>query len=352
MEQARNRVKRSSTGEWRSSVDVAGDEGIGTHHHRERGQVDNGNNHPKLKHEGKEKDTIVKEKKKKSEGVVESISSLKKLNEELKEKVKNQGRAADKMAEEYSKLRGRLRKYKREREGLEAEIETLKQRNKDLAKMVGNFGNGGLLKDSQQTGSVDQGEGKTEKARANHESDSIKRDPHHQPSLMAEVQKLKASMRKVFGDSVVNGTASAPNNTAASKKKSVVLKEDVKGGGMKVAKEKRKEDGQLKKEETVQCKKCGKEVKQKSLIHHDRAVHLNQTRFDCNMCPYKCYFSSSLKEHKKGHDRKEGTHRSKFSCHLCTFSTPVSGSFAKHTKGHEIDARLQKKQQDQTEQQR
>ena len=152
-------------------------------------------------------------------------------------------------------------------------------------------------------------------------------------------------MRKVFGDSVVN-------NTAVSKKKSVVLKEDVKVGGMTVAKERRKEDGQLKKEETVQCKKCGKEVKQKSLIHHDRAVHLNQTRFDCNMCPYKCYFSSSLKEHKKGHDRKEGTHRSKFSCHLCTFSTPVSGSFAKHMKGHEIDARLQKKQQDQTEQQR
>jgi len=367
MEQARNRVKRSSTGEWRSSVDVAGDEGIGTHHHRERGQVDNGNNHPKLKHEGKEKDTGVKEKKKKSEGVVESISSLKKLNEELKEKVKKQGRAADKMAEEYSKLRGRLRKYKREREGLEAEIETLKQRNKDLAKMVGNFGNGDLLKNCQQAKSVDQGEvntGKvgadlesnstkrdlhqqTGKAGANLESNSTKRDPHHQPSLMAEVQKLKASMKKVFGDAVVNGTASAPNNTAASKKKSVVLKEDVKVGGMKVAKERRKEDVQLKKEETVQCKKCGKEVKQKSLIHHDRAVHLNQTRFDCNMCPYKCYFSSSLKEHKKGHDRKEGTHRSKFSCHLCTFSTPVSGSFAKHMKGHETDARQQKKQQDQ-----
>ena len=169
---------------------MAADEGIGTHHHRERGKVDNGNNRPKLKHEDKERDPGVKEKKKKSE-VVESISSLKKLNEELKEKVKKQGRAADKMAEEYSKLRGRLRKYKREREGLEAEIETLKQRNKDLAKMVGNFGNGGLLKDSQQAGSVDQGEGKTEKARANHESESIKRDPHHQPSLMAEVQKLK-----------------------------------------------------------------------------------------------------------------------------------------------------------------
>ena len=103
----------------------------------------------------------------------------------------------------------------------------------------------------------------------------------------------------------------------------------------------------------MHCNKCGKAVKQKSLIHHDRAVHLNQTRFDCNMCPYKCYFSSSLKEHKKGHDRKEqGSHRSKFSCHLCTFSTPVSGSFAKHMKGHETDARLQKKQPGQNEHQK
>ena len=125
-------------------------------------------------------------------------------------------------------------------------------------------------------------------------------------------------MKKVFGDAVVNGALNKAA-TGAANKKSDVLKEDVKGSGMKVAKEKRKEvkDGPpLKKEETtsegtVQCKKCGKAVKQKSLIHHDRAVHLNQTRFDCNMCPYKCYFSSSLKEHKKGHDRKEGTHRSK-----------------------------------------
>ena len=44
--------------------------------------------------------------------------------------------------------------------------------------------------------------------------------------------------------------------------------------------------------------------------------------------------------------------RSKFSCHLCTFSTPVSGSFAKHIKGHENDAKLQKKQHDQSEQQK
>ena len=156
---------------------MAGDEER-SGHHRERGQGDN-SNHQKRKHEDKDKD---KEKKKKSE--VESISSLKKLNEELKEKVKKQGRAADKMAEEYSKLRGRLRKYKREREGLEAEIETLKQRNKDLAKMVGNFGNGDLLKDCQ-AGSV-----KTEKAGEN-ESNSTTSDPHHKQSLMAEVQKLK-----------------------------------------------------------------------------------------------------------------------------------------------------------------
>ena len=157
-------------------------------------------------------------------------------------------------------------------------------------------------------------------------------------------------MRKVFGDAVVNAAVQSLNKPATAgpaTKKPTVLKENVKGSG------KRKEinkDGQgLKKEEptegTVQCKKCGKAVKQKSLIHHDRAVHLNQTRFDCNMCPYKCYFSSSLKEHKKGHDRKEGTHRSKFSCHLCTFSTPVSGSFAKHMKGHETDARLQNEHQ-------
>jgi len=348
MEQARGRMKRSSNGEWRSSGDVgAGDEGSGGHH-RDRG--DTGND-PKRKHEDKETKTDGKEKKKKSE--VESISSLKKVNEELKEKVKKQGRAADKMAEEYSKLRGKLRKYKREREGLEAEIETLKQRNKDLAKMVGTSGNGDLLLKDCQAGSVEPGK---LPAGAN-ESNSIIRDPHHQQSLMAEVQKLKASMRKVFGDAVVNAAVQSLNKPATAgpaTKKPTVLKEDVKGSG------KRKEinkDGQgLKKEEptegTVQCKKCGKAVKQKSLIHHDRAVHLNQTRFDCNMCPYKCYFSSSLKEHKKGHDRKEGTHRSKFSCHLCTFSTPVSGSFAKHMKGHESDARLQKKQPGQNDHQK
>ena len=125
-------------------------------------------------------------------------------------------------------------------------------------------------------------------------------------------------MKNVFGDAVVNGALNKTATDPASKK-SVVLKEDIKGGGLKVAKDKRKEvkDGPPPKKEeatsegTVQCKKCGKAVKQKSLIHHDRAVHLNQTRFDCNMCPYKCYFSSSLKEHKKGHDRKEGTYRLK-----------------------------------------
>ena len=174
---------RSSTGEWRSSGDVAaGDEGSGGAHHRDRG--DTGND-PKRKHEDKETKTDVKEKKKKSE--VESISSLKKLNEELKEKVKKQGRAADKMAEEYSKLRGKLRTYKREREGLEAEIETLKQRNKDLAKMVGTSGNGDPLLKDCQAGSVEPGK---LPAGAN-ESDSTIRDPNHQQSLMAEVQRLK-----------------------------------------------------------------------------------------------------------------------------------------------------------------
>ena len=84
-------------------------------------------------------------------------------------------------------------------------------------------------------------------------------------------------MKKVFWEAVVNGTAFAPNNPAAAKNKSVVLKEDVDDNGMNLSKERRKEEGHLKKEETVQCKKCGKEVKQKSLIHHDRAVHLNQT---------------------------------------------------------------------------
>jgi len=346
MEQARSRVKRSSTGEWRSAGDVAEVEESGGHH-RDRG--DNGN-HPKRKHEDKEADG--KEKKRKSEA--ELISSLKKLNEELKEKVKKQGRAADKMAEEYSKLRGKLRKYKREREGLEAEIETLKQRNKDLAKTVGTFGDGDLLLKDCQAGSVEPGK----LPAGGNESNSTIRDPHHQQSLMAEVQKLKASIKRVFGDTVVNDASNALSSKTASAgpatKKPIVSKEDVnKGSGVKVPKEKKKEvnkDGQgLQKEEptegTVQCKKCGKAVKQKSLIHHDRAVHLNQTRFDCNMCPYKCYFSSSLKEHKKGHDRKEGTHRSKFSCHLCTFSTPVSGSFAKHMKGHETDARLQNEHQ-------
>ena len=156
---------------------------------------------------------------------------------------------------------------------------------------------------------------------------------------------FQASIKKVFGDAMVNGTQ---KTAAGLAKPSGFLKEDVKD---KTVKCKEVKDAAMKKEETaegmVQCQKCGKAVKQKSLIHHDRAVHLNQTRFDCDMCPYKCYFSSSLKEHKKGHGRKEGSHKSKFSCHLCTFSTPVSGSFAKHMKGHETDARHQKKQQDQ-----
>ena len=92
---------RSSNGEWKSSGDGAGDEGTGSHH-RERDQGDNGNIHPKRKHEDKGNDGDAKEEKKKSEDA-KSISSLKKLNGELKEKVKKQGRAAaaDKMGEEY-----------------------------------------------------------------------------------------------------------------------------------------------------------------------------------------------------------------------------------------------------------
>ena len=46
----------------------------------------------------KEKKSDGKEKKKKTE--VDSISILKKLNEELKEKMRKRARAADKMAEE------------------------------------------------------------------------------------------------------------------------------------------------------------------------------------------------------------------------------------------------------------
>ena len=339
--------------------------GTGTSSHgRERGQGGN-RGHSKHTHD-KEGNIEEKEKKRKSE--VESVSSLKKLNEELKEKLKKQGRAADKMGEEYSKLRGKLRKCKREKEDLEAEIETLKQRNKDLAMMVGS---GDLLKDCQAE-SVEERKPELEKQGAK-ESNSTLRDAQHGQSLMAEVQKLKvkqillfnkptklvkdvvrskihftmfqASMKKVFGDAMVNGTQ---KTAAGLAKPSGFLKEDVKD---KLVKCKEVKDAAMKKEETaegmVQCQKCGKAVKQKSLIHHDRAVHLNQTRFDCDMCPYKCYFSSSLKEHKKGHGRKEGSHKSKFSCHLCTFSTPVSGSFAKHMKGHETDARHQKKQQDQ-----
>ena len=91
--------------------------------------------------------------------------------------------------EEYSKLRGKLRKCKRERESLEAEIETLKQRNEDLAKIVGNFGNheDPLLNKDLMPESAEAGE----LAATANEPNSTSRDRHHQQSLMAEVQKLK-----------------------------------------------------------------------------------------------------------------------------------------------------------------
>ena len=77
---------RSSNGEWRSSGDVAAGDAESGAHHRDRGDT---GNHQKRKYEDNETKTDGKEKKKKSE--VESISSLKKLNEKLKEKVKKQG---------------------------------------------------------------------------------------------------------------------------------------------------------------------------------------------------------------------------------------------------------------------
>ena len=164
--------------------------GTGTSSHgRERGQGGN-RGHSKHTHD-KEGNIEVKEKKRKSE--VESISSLKKLNEELKEKLKKQGRAADKMGEEYSKLRGKLRKCKREKEDLEAEIETLKQRNKDLAMVVGS---GDLLKDCQAE-SVEEGKPELKKQVAK-ESNSTLRDAPHGQSLMAEVQKLKVKQILLF----------------------------------------------------------------------------------------------------------------------------------------------------------
>ena len=91
--------------------------------------------------------------------------------------------------EEYSKLRGKLRKCKRERESLEAEIETLKQRNESLAKIVGNFGNheDPLLNKDLMPESVEAGK----LAATANEPNSTSRDPHHQGNLMAEVQKLK-----------------------------------------------------------------------------------------------------------------------------------------------------------------
>ena len=114
------------------------------------------------------------------------MSKLKKENEELKEKLKKQGRAADKMAEEYSRLRGRLRKFKRERADLEAQIEVLKQRNKDLSTMAGS------QEISQNT--VKEADREVEeKSPTNEEKEtnSNVKEEHHEKSLMAEVLKLK-----------------------------------------------------------------------------------------------------------------------------------------------------------------
>jgi len=326
-------MKRSSNGEWRSCADLGVDGGGDNHGERGVGE----SRVKKFKHDEKESSIETKDKKRKSEG--ESVSKLKKENEELKEKLRKQGRAADKMAEEYSRLRGRLRKFKRERADLEAQIEVLKQRNKDLSTMAGSEEiSQNTVKETARE--VEQKYPITEEK----ETNSNVKEEHHEKSLMAEVLKLKASLKKVFGDGVVEKKVIGEGVGAQ--------KVDGKGSKMHEPKQEKMENQgtSMKRDEIseglVKCEKCGKAVKQKSLIHHNRAVHLNETRFNCDMCPYKCYFSSSLKEHKKGHDRKEGAHRSKFSCKLCTFSTPVSGSFAKHMRGHEIDAKLQRENHD------
>jgi len=335
-------MKRSSNGEWRSCADLGGDGGGDNQGEKVVGE----SRVKKVKRDEKESSIETKDKKRKSEG--ESLSKLKKENEELKEKLRKQGRAADKMAEEYSRLRGRLRKFKRERADLEAQIEVLKQRNKDLSTMAGSE------EISQNT--VKEADRKVEqKSPTNEEKEtnSNVKEEHHEKSLMAEVLKLKASLKKVFGDGVVEKKEAGDGVLDRSavdldRKKAGAQKVDGKGSKMHEPKQEKMENQgtSMKRDEIseglVKCEKCGKAVKQKSLIHHNRAVHLNETRFNCDMCPYKCYFSSSLKEHKKGHDRKEGAHRSMFSCKLCTFSTPVSGSFAKHMRGHEIDAKLQR----------
>ena len=114
------------------------------------------------------------------------MSKLKKENEELKEKLRKQGRAADKMAEEYSRLRGRLRKFKRERADLEAQIEVLKQRNKDLSTMAGS-------EEISQNTVKEADREVEEKSPTNEEKEtnSNVKEEHHEKSLMAEVLKLK-----------------------------------------------------------------------------------------------------------------------------------------------------------------
>ena len=89
------------------------------------------------------------------------------------------------MAEEYSRLRGRLRKFKRERADLEAQIEVLKQ-TKDLSTMAGSE------EISQNT--VKEADRKVEqKSPTNEEKEtnSNVKEEHHEKSLMAEVLKLK-----------------------------------------------------------------------------------------------------------------------------------------------------------------
>ena len=98
--------------------------------------------------------------------------------------MKKQGRAADKMAEEYSRLRGRLRKFKRERADLEAQIEVLKQRNKDLSTMAGSE------EISQNTVKEADREQKSPTSEEKETNSNVKEE-HHEKSLMAEVLKLK-----------------------------------------------------------------------------------------------------------------------------------------------------------------
>ena len=97
------------------------------------------------------------------------------------------------MAEEYSRLRGRLRKFKRERADLEAQIEVLKQ-TKDLSTMAGSE------EISQNT--VKEADRKVEqKSPTNEEKEtnSNVKEEHHEKSLMAEVLKLKVTYF-VIGD--------------------------------------------------------------------------------------------------------------------------------------------------------